>query len=254
MNTPLPPPPPPPAGGAPPPPPPPPPPTPRPWYRKKRFLIPGAVLALLVVVAISTDPEDEETAEPTAAASSEEPGDSTSTSDPDPQGAPDDSSEESDAGDGSGEATEPAVDGSRDAPLPLGQPSPVGDDYEVAVVGFVPDATSEVMDANQFNEAPAEGEVYSLVRVRATFTGDGDGMPAMDLSVGYVGDDGRVYVDHDCGAVRPDSMVDQPNLVAGGSAEGNFCLRMPVSVIGTGAIFVEPLFSLSDDKTWWAEQ
>ena len=200
-------------------------------------------MALLVVVGIVADPEDEETVEPTAAASSEETGDTANASDPDPEGDGD-----------SGEATEPAVDGSREAPLPLGQLAPVGDDYEVAVVSFVPDATAEVMGANQFNDAPAEGEVYSLVRVRATFTGDGDGMAAMDLSVGYIGDDGRIYVDHDCGAVRPDSMMDQPRLVAGGSVEGNFCLRMPASVIGTGAIFVEPLFSFRDDKTWWAEQ
>lgn len=74
----------------------------------------------------------------------------------------------------------------------------------------------------------------------------------MDLSVGYIGNDGRVYVDHDCMAVEPDGLMDQPRVVAGSAVEGNLCLRMPTSVLGTAAIFAEPLFSFDDEKTWWA--
>jgi hypothetical protein len=203
----------------------------RPWYRKKRVLIPLAVLGLLVVAAIIGDPEAGEESPAAAAA-------------PAAVGKPDSPEEP---------PTTRATDGSREEPLSLGTTAVVGD-YEVAVVAFVGDATDEVRGANLFNEAPGEGEIYSLARLRVTYRGDRQGFPAMELSVGYVGDDGRIYVDHDCGAVRPDSMMDQPQLVAGGTAEGNFCLRMPAAVVGTGAIFVEPLFSFRDDKTWWAER
>jgi hypothetical protein len=248
MNIPLPSTPPPDAGVAPPPPP------SRPWYRKKRFLIPGALVALFVVAAIAVDPDDDDTAtESAATAPAGEAEVTTTTSDPGDDS--DEASERDDATESDPvETTQPVVDGSRESPLPLGQTASVGGDYEVAVVGVVADGTSEVMAANPFNEEPPEGEVYSLVRVRATFVGDGEGMPSMDLSVGYIGDDGRVYVDHDCWAVKPDSMLDQPRLVAGGTAEGNFCLQIPASVVGTGAVFVEPLFSFRDDKTWWADR
>jgi hypothetical protein len=203
----------------------------RPWYRKKRFVIPSAFLALLVIAAALVEPDaDVDPAAEASAPSVDGPSASTV---------------------GSTAATAPP--GSREAPLPLGTAAQVGD-YEVAVVAFVGDATDEVHGANLFNDAPDEDEVYSLVRLRVTYRGDRQGFPAMDLSVGYVGHDSRIYVDHDCGAVRPDSMTDQPEIVAGGSAEGNFCLRMPAAVVGTGAIFVEPLISFRDDKTWWAER
>jgi hypothetical protein len=203
----------------------------RSWYRKKRFVIPLAILAIAVVAAVVVEPETDDA--PAAGAST-----------PTPDGQRPDPTE-------AGAAAVP--DGSREAPLPLGTTAEVGD-YDVAVVSFIGDATAEVREANVFNEAPGEGELYSLVRLQVTYRGDRQGFPAMDLSVGYIGDDGRIYVDHDCGAVRPDSMIDQPQLVAGGTAEGTFCLRMPAAVVGTGAIFVEPLISFRDTKTWWAEQ
>ena len=153
------------------------------------------------------------------------------------------------------ETTEPTSsggDGSQEQPHPLGTAAPVGD-YEVTVLSFVADATADVMAANQFNETPPAGSVYSLVRLRATYTGETEGTPAFDLTAGYIGADGRVYSDPDCSAVEPDSMIDQPSVVAGGTVEGNFCLLMPAANLGTGALFVESTVSFEEDRVWWAE-
>lgn len=149
--------------------------------------------------------------------------------------------------------TAPQPDGSRERPLPLGSTTRV-DEYDVTVVGFTADGTGAVAAENQFNEPPAPGAVFSLVRVRATYTGDAEGFPGIDLSVGYLGADGIIYDDSSCNAVIPDSLRDQPQVVAGGTVEGNVCVQIPTAVLGTGGIFVEPIFSIGpDEQAWWLE-
>ncbi|MBK5221568.1 MAG: hypothetical protein JJE52_01560 [Acidimicrobiia bacterium] len=243
------------------PPPPPPsapePPTggPRPWFKKKRVLIPAAIVAVFVVVGITADPAKDDpdtTARNTIAAAPTESTVHDAADEPDAVVAVKPEAEETPSTTTSAPEPTPAS-GTREAPLPMAEVAAVGEDYEATVVSFTPDATAEVVGANMFNDPPPEGEVYSLVRVRATYTGDNEGTPGTDLSVGYIGADGRVYVDHDCGAVEPSSMSDEPRVVAGGMVEGNFCLRLPAAVLGTGSVFIEPLFSFSgDEKVWWA--
>lgn len=142
-------------------------------------------------------------------------------------------------------------DGSRERPYPFGHQAEVGN-YEATVVAFTPDATAEVMGSNQFNMPPAAGEVYAMVRLRVTYQGDEEGSPQFDVVVGYIGSDGRVYTAARCGAVEPDSMNDQPKLVAGGTAEGNECIKIPAAVVGTGAVFLEDQFSFDgDSRVFW---
>ncbi|QGG94379.1 hypothetical protein [Actinomarinicola tropica] len=226
-------------------------PTSRSWFSKKRVLVPLAFVAGLVVgvAAGGTESDDADAAGDLTTTS--EIAESTSTEDDLADDTAPSSTTEKPAPSTSTTAAS-AERGSRGTPLAIGETAPVGD-YEVTVVGFTSDATAQVLEANQFNDPPADGEVYALVRVRATYGGDGEGFAGMDLSVGYIGNDGRIYVDHDCMAVEPDQLMDQPSVVAGGTVEGNLCLRMPASVLGSGAIFVEPLFSFDDERVWWAE-
>lgn len=224
-------------------------PTSRSWFSKRRVLVPLAFVAGLVVgvAAGGSEPDDVDAA-----------GGTTTTADAIESAAPAEPAVEESASSTTEKpattttSAPPADRGSQDAPLAIGESARVGD-YDVTVVGFTPDATAQVLDANQFNDPPGPGEVYAMVRVRATYDGDDEGFAGMDLSVGYIGQDGRIYVDHDCMAVEPDQLMDQPQVVAGGTVEGNLCLRVPAAVLGTGAIFVEPLISFDDDKTWWFE-
>ncbi len=180
------------------------------------------------------DPEADEladdlatsTTEPTTTTTSTEPTTTTTTTQPEPEPGP------------------------RGNPLPLGEVAQL-EDYEAAVVAFTPDATSEIMAVNQFNDPPAAGSVYSLVRLSATYTGLAESFPFADLSVGHIGADSRVYDPLDCRAVVPDSLLDQPEVVMGGMVEGNVCLQLPQEVLGTGAVFVEPAFSFDGERAWW---
>jgi hypothetical protein len=146
----------------------------------------------------------------------------------------------------------PAPDGSRSSPLPLGATARVGV-WDVAVVAFTGDATAAILAENRFNDPPGDGMVYSLVTLRATYRGPGEEDASFSLTAGLAGDDQRNYRDPDCGAVEPNGLNDQPKVLAGGTVEGNFCLKLPASQLASGTVYVEETLG-RDDEThrWWA--
>lgn len=151
-----------------------------------------------------------------------------------------------------GESAGPAdgEPGSRTAPLALGTTAAVGD-YEVAVVEVVPDATTDILEAQGYGELPAEGKVHALVRLAVTYTGDEEGSPGFDLTVGIAGSDNRSY--DSCEVSPPESMFDEPDLLTGGQAEGTFCVTLPGDQATEGLVFVEEGFGFDDGKTWWEQ-
>lgn len=138
----------------------------------------------------------------------------------------------------------------RTSPAPLGTVASMTD-WDVAVLSFNHDGDADVHAANQFNDPPQEGSHYVIVRLRATYQGDKEGR-GLELTVGYLGSDARLYKNFDCGAVVDDAISDQPAVTKGGTIEGNECMQVPATVIGTGEIFVEPIFSFDEsDRRWW---
>lgn len=84
-------------------------------------------------------------------------------------------------------------DGSdRTLPIPIGQVGQVGD-YDVMVISATPYANDIVAAENQFNELPAEGNQFFMVRVAVTYTGTASGMPAAELDFQAVGDLNKGY-------------------------------------------------------------
>lgn len=140
--------------------------------------------------------------------------------------------------------------GSQGNPLPAGTMWRAGD-WEVTLVSFTPDANAQIAAANQFNDPPAAGSVYSMVRIRATYRGDGEGHPVFGIDLGYVGSDRRVYSDNSCQAVVPDGLSDQPEVQNGGTVEGNECFELPTGVVGTGLVFIEDGTAFGEDTRAW---
>jgi hypothetical protein len=139
--------------------------------------------------------------------------------------------------------------GSRSEPLELGTAAPVGD-YEVTVLEIVPDATTEIIESQGY-DLPEGGNVHALVRIAVTYTGDGEGSPGFDLRVGMAGPDNRSY--DSCEVSPPEAMFDEPDLLPGGKAEGNFCVTLPGDQAAEGQVFVEEGLSFDDAKTWWRQ-
>lgn len=151
------------------------------------------------------------------------------------------------------ESEEEAEAGTREAPLPLGERVQLGD-YEVAVAAVNLDATDVVMDANEFNEPPAEGSTFVLVTLAGTFLGEenSEGMPGWELRATIVGNDAKQYTDSDSFAVPPNPLIESPTLEAGGEFEGNFVIELPTDALEGAALFVEPVLSFDDERAYWA--
>lgn len=129
------------------------------------------------------------------------------------------------------EEEEAAAVGTRENPLPLGS-SVSGEDWEVTVNSFSPDATDEVMAENQFNDEPDGGAVYALVNVTVKRIAPESGYP-MEVSVGFVTASGNVVTSADAMAVAPESINDATELYEGAEASGNVALMIPQGDTGT---------------------
>lgn len=141
-----------------------------------------------------------------------------------------DDSTKSDAGNGSAKV------GTRENPAALGSDI-VGRDYTVKVNSVNLNATDAVLAANQFNEAPKDGDAYALVNVTITYTGSDSGFAA-SAPVSYVSAEGKVYNSFDSFATPPDPAIGLDELYKGASTTGNVVIEIPAA--GDGLIRVSP--------------
>ena len=137
---------------------------------------------------------------------------------------------------------------SRDNPASAGQPFRVPEGWELTIVSFVPDATQEVLDENQFNDPPAPGKRFSIVRVRTENVSAGNpGDPDINYALRMVGSMNIGYstFENSCGVV-PDSFTFKPDDVfQGGSLEGNVCYE---AAIGESGFVIYTNYFLGDDE------
>ncbi len=115
--------------------------------------------------------------------------------------------------------TLPPAPGSRENPHPLGEPVPAGD-WTYTVVAFEPNVSDLVAFLSPNNEAAGDGKVYSRLRLKAVYNGQGAGDPRK-LKVNLVSPTETIVGDvSPCCKPQRDMLTDQPETFAGGSAEG----------------------------------
>lgn len=122
--------------------------------------------------------------------------------------------------------------GSRGNPLAIGQ-SVANEDWEIAL-GDPREAGAEVAAENPFNDSPQAGMEYWIVPITATYTGEGTGLPWLELTVKFVGEDNKSY-DGSCGVIS-DNISDIDELYTGGTAEGNTCVAVPAGADGLWSV------------------
>ncbi|UYO96040.1 DUF2510 domain-containing protein [Microbacterium sp. M28] len=130
----------------------------------------------------------------------------------------DDADEDADAG--SGEV------GSRENPAALGS-TISGDEYDVVVNTVTLDATEDILAANPYNEAPAEGTTYALINATVTYKGEDSGYAAM-VMFDYVTADGEVVSSTDALVLPPEPALALQEIYTDASATGNVVLQVPV--------------------------
>jgi hypothetical protein len=144
--------------------------------------------------------------------------------------------------------------GSRDNPIPLGQSAPVGNGWTVTVTGVVPDATAQILAANQFNDPPAAGNQFFMISASGTYNGSGSSRLDSGFSMRAVGASQVAYTtfDNSCGVLpEPNLELDDPQVFAGGTVSGNAaCWQIRSSDASSLVMFYRPF--LEDQMTWFA--
>jgi len=147
-------------------------------------------------------------------------------------------------------ATPTQAGGTRDTPVPLGTAADVGD-WTVTVTDVVPDATAQIMTANQFNEPPPAGTQFYLITLEATYHGDEPVRFSTAMSWSAVGESAVSYSEgaSRCGVI-PEGMSDVPEVFEGGTIEGNICFAVRAEDLGSLVLYLSPRFG--DENVFFA--
>ncbi len=138
----------------------------------------------------------------------------------------------------------PGGAGTQDDPLSIGETGQVAD-YDLTVTGVNPDAESLVMDENEFNDPPGDGEVFVLMDVEMTYRGDAEPYPWLDVWVEVLGGDGGTY-SGSCGTI-PNDLIMITDVEPDQPITGAYCVRMPQDAVAGGVIAFSPLISMEDE-------
>ncbi|MFD3596176.1 hypothetical protein ACFWU5_25940 [Nocardia sp. NPDC058640] len=142
--------------------------------------------------------------------------------------------------------------GTREKPVPLGETFDVGEDWQVSVISVDTNATDDVLAENQFNDPPASGRQFVIIRTAAKYVGEETGLPWIDLDYQFYGSKGNTYDTGDSCGVIPDSLNDVDELYPDAGDEGNVCFSVPADQIDKGAVIVEESWTMNDSKTFFA--
>jgi hypothetical protein len=148
------------------------------------------------------------------------------------------------------EPTRTGPGASKGEALPLGEAAEIGD-YSVRLIEVDADALDAVLAANEFNDPPGNGR-YVVFTFEATYLGDEEGSPGIDLTTVFSGGDAVQYRSSDCLASLGGTFG--LTLENGGSGTVTDCFDVPAEAVDGGAIFIEAFFGFGDDadRTYWA--
>jgi hypothetical protein len=142
--------------------------------------------------------------------------------------------------DGEGPQEDEALEGTDpNAPLPAGTEVVTGN-WRVAFSNVVPDAAEALAAEDEYNEPPADGHQYFMFQVDATYEGEDSAFAWDQLMLG-VSFNNTVYTEY-CGII-PDDFWTTPEVFAGGTATGNFCVTVPSEGVEDAVISVQDYWS-----------
>ena len=102
------------------------------------------------------------------------------------------------------------------------------DGLQLRVLEVVGDARQQVAEENEFNDPPAEGYRFFMLRLEVSNPAGAESVDASYFDYSLIGDNRVVYTtfENSCGII-PDEL--NAELFAGGRAEGNICFQIPVA-------------------------
>ena len=141
---------------------------------------------------------------------------------------------------------------SREDAIAIGTPGRVSN-YELTVLEVIPDAWPVIQSANQFNDPPAEGHQFLMVRLSVTYNGVEPTDPGFDLSIDSVGNRGRGYstFQNSCGSFDNDE-YSIGEMFQGAKAEFATCWAVATEDVNSLVMFVGPLFDMDGENVWFS--
>lgn len=195
----------------------------------------GLAVAVLGLTACSSDSEDaadteSPTASPTAVA--------TPTPEPTPKPTPSPTPV----------PTLPPM-GTRERPVPVGEPWLVDGEWVVALGNPMPNANDAIAEANMFNSPPAPGYQYFMVGVGARYEGQGSDSFDASYSLRAVGQSNVGYTtfNNSCGVVPGGN--DFAEVFSGGETSTWICWQVKVEDVDSLVAYWEPFLSFTNDTS-----
>lgn len=141
--------------------------------------------------------------------------------------------------------------GTMDKPVPLGVSFELGDGWLVTVVSVNPDATAAVLQENEFNDSPEEGNVFFIASLQATYQGESSATLDASFRFRVVGDSAVAYstFDNTCGVVPNE--IPSAETFPGGTLSGDICWEVPASDVGTLLMFDDP-FAFDAERVYFS--
>ena len=140
---------------------------------------------------------------------------------------------------------------SLDSPIQLGAGVRAGS-WRLRVSAITPDGTDEVMEENQFNDPPPEGNQFFIASLEATYTGTESSTFWVDMWLKSVGDSRVAYEGVAYCGVIPDDIDDSGETFPGGTITGNVCWSIQSTDAASLVMIVEESFNFDDIRAFFA--
>ena len=153
-------------------------------------------------------------------------------------------------------STQESALGDRGNPIPFGLATEVrfseSDHWEITVLATQPDGTTAVLEENQFNDPPEDGNQFYLITVRARYLGTGSATFDLGFRLKALGDVSVVYTtfENSCGVI-PDEFPSYTELFTNGQLEGVACWQVASADADSLILIVESDFASFDDERVW---
>jgi hypothetical protein len=134
--------------------------------------------------------------------------------------------------------------------IPIGEEGRIGN-WLIEVREVNLDATDAVREENEFQDTPAAGNRFVLIRIGATYASPDEGQLAFDVEFQAIAESGAVYdVFDDCGMI-PDRLDLGQRVSGGGTLVGNLCYEVAAEDVDSLVLYVGPGSQFAEHSAIW---
>ena len=134
--------------------------------------------------------------------------------------------------------------------MPIGEEGRLGN-WLIEVREVDLDATEAVLEENAFQDPPASGNRFVLIRLGATYASPDEGQLAFDVEFQAIAESGAAYdVFDNCGMI-PDRLDLGKRVSGGGTLVGNLCYEVAEEDVGSLVLYVGPGSQFAEQGAIW---